>query len=128
MITACRLRSLCRVTKRKADHKDLVYTSAANQLSYQNQRECHLILQQRSHLFNAHLPLFCFPVDKVSNSKSSEMVCRELIHLTFWNRQHPSYTAENLGPYLLYFWGLFCIHTTVAKINSAFCMSEFILC
>lgn len=45
-------------------------------------------------------------------------------HLPFWNRQHPSYTAENLKPCLLSFWALFGIHTTVAKINSAFCVSE----
>lgn len=67
-----------------------------------------------------HLLLFHFPADEVSNLKSSEMLCRELIHLTCWNRQHPTYTAENLGLYLLCFWGLFCIHTTVATIK--FCL------
>lgn len=126
MITACRVRSLCSLTKSKADHRLGLHLCCQSVFLPKSVR-MSLILQQRSHLFCAHLLLFCFPIDEVSNLKCSEMVCRERIHLTFWNRQHPSYGAENLGPYFLYFWGLFCIHITIAKINSAFCMSDFIL-
>lgn len=76
---------------------------------------CHVTLQQRLDLLHTYLLLL--PARETSNLNIPQKHLAGVNYLTFWHRQHPNYTAENLELYLIDLWKLLGIHTTVAKIQ-----------